>query len=124
MPDMLRKLIIALLALIFAAGAFAWYYDKTGQKADPQFRASVETPAYTAEHPRVLIDEFHRNFHTASGRYKPFADLLRSDGYIVNPGKAPFSPEILKRTGILIIANALGPDPHEGSPAFTAEEEA
>jgi hypothetical protein len=120
----LRKLLLALIMLIAAATAFAWYYDKTGQKADPRFRATVEAPAYVAEHPLVLIDEFHRNFHTASGRYKPLADLLRSDGYIVNPSSVPFSPDSLKQTEILIIANALGPEPHEGSPAFTSEEEA
>ena len=26
-----------------------------------------------------MIDEAHRNFHTADGRYRPFAELLRSD---------------------------------------------
>src|SRR5262245_21229270 len=107
MPDKLRKLILALLALITAATAFAWYYDRTGQKADPRFRATVAAPAYVAGRPRILIDVFHRNFHTASGRYKPLADLLRSDGYIVNPGNGPFSPQILKQTTILLIANAL-----------------
>jgi len=120
----LRKLLLGLLVLIAAATAFAWYYDKAGQKADPRFRATVEAAAYVAEHPHILIDEFHRNFHTASGRYKPLADLLRSDGYIVNPSNGPFSPELLQQTEVLIIASALGPEPHEGLPAFTSEEEA
>lgn len=120
---MLRKLIITLLVLLAAATASVWYYDKTGQRADPQFRASVEIPAYVAEHPRVLMDEFHHNFHTASGRYKPLADLLGSDGYIVQANHRPFSLEVLKEAEILIIANALGPEPHEGSAAFTPDEE-
>ena len=43
-----------------------------GQMADPNFDAKVEHPAYTKDGPRVLFDEAHNNFHTASGRYKPF----------------------------------------------------
>ena len=37
--------------------------------------------------PRVVIDESHRNFHTASGRYRPFAQLIGNDGYRVEPGR-------------------------------------
>jgi hypothetical protein len=46
-----------------------------GQVADPNFDASVNKPAYKRNGPRVLFDEAHNNFHTATGRYKPFADL-------------------------------------------------
>jgi hypothetical protein len=55
----------------------------------------------------VLIDEAHNNFHTADGRYKPFADLLRRDGYRVTGSKAEFTRESLKDARILVIANAL-----------------
>jgi hypothetical protein len=51
------------------------------QMADPEFDAKVARPAYTATHPKVLIDEAHKNFHTAGRGYKPFADLLTNDGY-------------------------------------------
>lgn len=96
------------------------------QKADPNFKASVSDPAYKTSHPRVLFDEAHHNFHTAGGRYKPFAELITSDGCKVEPGTKPFSQETLKQADVLIIANALG---HErmGSakaarPAFTPQE--
>ena len=58
------------------------------QMADPEFDAKVARPAYTATHPKVLIDEAHKNFHTAGRGYKPFADLLTNDGYfeIVSKG--------------------------------------
>ncbi len=50
------------------------------QIADPDFDTSVATPAYSRSGPTVVIDEAHNNFHTAGGRYYPFAHLLRRDG--------------------------------------------
>ncbi len=82
------------------------------------------SPAYPTSggnHPKVLMDEAHRNFHTASDRYKPFADLLRNDGYLVSINQLPFTAETLK--GVDVIANAMGPGEHEARPAFTPEEE-
>src|SRR4051812_37421737 len=56
-----------------------------GQVADPNFDASVAHPAYAKNGPKVLFDEAHNNFHTASGRYKPFADLITNDGFQITP---------------------------------------
>ena len=61
-----------------------------------------------ARHPRVLFDEAHHNFHTAGGRYKPFADLITSDGYQVIPNREKFTRAVLDQGDILVIANALG----------------
>lgn len=69
------------------------------------------------------MDEAHRNFHTASDRYRPFADLLRNDGYIVSSNQQSFISEIMKHVDVLVIANAMGPGEHEARPAFTPEEE-
>ncbi len=96
------------------------------QEADAGFDARVARPAFTKTHPKVLIDEAHNNFHTAGGRYKPFATLLSNDGYEVTPGKAKFEPGSLKGYDILVIANALGAPNMalEGAdrPAFTDAE--
>ena len=96
------------------------------QVADPHFNARVENPAYTKNFPRVLFDEAHNNFHTATGRYKPFADLIFSDGYQVVVNRKPFEKESLRTFKILVIANALGAEDmdDEGAdrPAFTKEE--
>src|SRR5262249_15340464 len=56
-----------------------------GQQSDPTFNTKVANPAYASgpRHPKILFDEAHHNFHTAGGRYKPFAELMRSDGYEV-----------------------------------------
>jgi hypothetical protein len=96
------------------------------QHADPDFDAKVAKPAYTDKHPRVLFDEAHHNFHRSDGRYKPFADLIRSDGYHVVANRDKFETSTLAKAEVLVIANALGaeqlnsPDAH--NPAFTAEE--
>ena len=96
------------------------------QVADPDFDARVAAPAYTTKHPKVLLDEAHNNFHTASGRYKPFAELITNDGYQVTPGKSKFTADSLKGFDVLVISNALGA-PLMGTPkasdsAFTDEE--
>ena len=96
------------------------------QVADPDFDSKVARPAYTIKHPKVLLDEAHNNFHTAGGRYKPFADLITSDGYQVIPNKQKFSKETLAGADVLVISNALGApamgSPEASSSAFTEEE--
>ena len=94
-----------------------------GQRADPNFDVKVAKPAYKETRPKVLLDEAHHNFHTAAGRYKPFAQLAGNDGYQVVPNLSKFSKEALKDCDILVIANALGAermgDPAAANPAFT-----
>ena len=82
-----------------------------GQRSDPNFDTKVARPAYAdgTSHPRVLFDEAHHNFHTTSGRYKPFGQLIGNDGYQVIPNREKFSAEMLRKGDILVIANALGP---------------
>jgi hypothetical protein len=96
------------------------------QVSDPDFEASVENPAYTRPGPTVAIDEAHGNFHTADGRYKPFADLLRSDGYEVLPFTSTFDLRSLEGIDVLVISNARNlPAVQRGDtsqPAFMADE--
>lgn len=75
---------------------------------DTGFKPPIEKPAYPqGSGPVVLIDEAHFNWHTATGRYLPFAELLRRDGYVVRASKFPFGKDALKKGNILVIANAL-----------------
>ena len=95
------------------------------QIADPHFDPSVPHPAYVTEHPKVAIDEAHRNFHRAEGTYKPLADLLRADGYEVGPNTAAFAADVLQPFRVLVIAHALGDVVAETDtprPAFTQAE--
>ena len=97
------------------------------QIADPDFKPSITKPAHPDTHPVVVLDEAHANFHTVSGRYKPFADLLQADGYRVSAGTQAFTAQGLSGVQVLVIANALGsgfdPANRENPPsAFTDAE--
>src|SRR5689334_9778348 len=96
------------------------------QQADPEFNTSVENPAYKREGPRVMFDEAHHNFHTTEGRYKPFVDLMMSDGYRVIRSRQSFSKQRLETYKILVIANALGAEEDDDagadSSAFNDDE--
>lgn len=115
---------IAGLAFMAAAITFhAGPADAQTQASDPDFDTSVEEPAYPANGPVVVIDEAHANFHTASGRYRPFAELLRNDGYTVVAGKTRFGRDALSGADVLVISNALPPSgAAPGTPAFTERE--
>lgn len=72
------------------------------------FRPALDHPAYAeGTGPRVGIDEGHCNYHTAEGLYKPFAELLRRDGFVVGPLQGRFTAESLGGVEVVVIANAL-----------------
>ncbi len=72
------------------------------------WRAEVSAPAFPSGlGPCVCIDQGHNNYHTAEGRYGPFASLLRDDGYVVEGFESEFSTETLQRCRILVIVSPL-----------------
>src|SRR5262245_41519734 len=99
----MKKMIwVAVVGVCLAAGALSQ------QVSDTSFAPPIPNPMYKeGQGPIVLLDEAHYNFHTADGRYQPFAALLRRDGYDVRASKLAFSKASLKDAAILVIANAL-----------------
>jgi hypothetical protein len=95
-----------------------------GQRADTKYDTQVKAPAYpkAGRHPRVVIDQAHRNFHTARGRYKPFADLITHDGYEIYGGTDRFTGPYLHQWDVLVVSNAFGPEGHEDQTAFSTSE--
>jgi hypothetical protein len=78
------------------------------QVADTTYRPELPHPAYApGKGPVLFIDEGHHNFHTKSGRYRAFSDLLERDGYQVLPYEGTFVKKQLKHGKILVISNAL-----------------
>ena len=78
------------------------------QVPDESFNPAIQNPAYEpGRGPLIMLDEAHFNFHTAEGRYKPFARLLERDGYVVKGSKTQFTIQALSAGKILVIANAL-----------------
>ena len=120
------KRFILIIGSTLVAAILAVGITLAQQVADPNFDAKVAHPAYTKNGPKVLFDEAHNNFHTASGRYKPFADLITNDGYQITPNKQKFSADVLKGFNVLVISNALGAErmnmPEAANAAFTPEE--
>ena len=99
-----RVTVVAWIGLLGATPAAAQ------QVADTLFRPAVGEPAYpSGAGPVIAVDEGHRNFHTADGRYRAFADLARRDGYRVRSLDGPFSEASLAGIDLLVIANALHP---------------
>jgi hypothetical protein len=106
------------LSLVFGAQLLA-----QEQTVDPSFTPKVDTPAYQQNGPTIAIDEAHSNFHTAAGRYRPFAELLRSDGYTVIASASRFDADALSGIDVLVVANALPADQSDLSrSAFTERE--
>lgn len=111
---MKNKISVIVAGACFAVGAFAQ------QVSDTAFAPPIPDPMYkAAKGPVVFLDEAHSNFHTADGRYLPFATLLRRDGYAVRASKLAFSKASLKDAKILVIANAQA---EPGKTAFTDDE--
>lgn len=121
----MSKVLLYVILLLVSLGVVPAALGQ-GQVADENFNAKVDQPAYKKSGPKVLFDEAHNNFHTASGRYKPFADLITNDGYQITSNKQKFSAEVLKGYRVLVISNALGAarmaDSSAGNPAFTDQE--
>ncbi len=98
------RLFLILLALPCCANSVA----SAQQTPDVQYHPPVICPAWPVGcGPRVLVDEAHHNFHTADGRYRPFAELLRADGFRVDGLATEFNLESLRCADVLVIVNAL-----------------
>jgi hypothetical protein len=95
--------------VLIAMGLFgSLHFASAQQISDLDYRPAVPRPAYAMDAgPRIAIDEAHNNFHTATGRYQPFAELLRRDGYRVQAIRESFTRETLRTVEILVIANPL-----------------
>ena len=92
-----------------------------GQQPDPDFDARVARPAFSSVHPVVLFDEGHRNLHSIETTYRPFAELLRSDGFTVAATRTEFTASALERAAILVVVNPKGRE-HPYDSALTDRE--
>lgn len=89
------------------------------QQADATFEPYKRIATYTANvSPVVLVDEAHYNFLNINNRFKPFAQVLLSDGVTVKSNKVSFSQQALKNVDILVIANALDKKRSNWQPPF------
>lgn len=115
-------------ALLLGTAGLAAPSAHAQQVADSAFRVALRAPAYATAGPVVMLDEGHGNFHTLDGRYLVFGNVLRQDGYQVQPHRGAFTAASLAAARVLVIANALHSRNARGDwslptpSAFTAEE--
>ncbi len=99
--SILRPALAAVLALWACQG-------KAEQRPDLTFHYHNPAVAFApGTGPVVGIDAGHHNFHTAEGRFAPFAKLVAEDGFQVRSLHGPFDKADLAGVKILVIANAL-----------------
>lgn len=104
-PHVLLSALFLTLALAARAAAPA----TAQQVPDTLFDTSIARPMWAeGAGPRLVLDEAHFNFHTLAGRYRPFGDLARHDGFRVSAGTTAFTRESLAACDLLVIANAAG----------------
>ena len=110
-----------IVSVLVAVGV-AFYLANRERPYDPKFDTRVAEPAYRTDRPRVLFDEAHRNRHTTGTAYKPFADLIRNDGYDVRTLQQSITEERLSGFSVLIIVLPQGTNDAHDAPAFTEAE--
>ncbi|MEP2653761.1 MAG: DUF4350 domain-containing protein [Paraglaciecola sp.] len=107
----------AILSALLLIGALSC--TDSDQLPDPDFAPqNTKSTFSTLNSPVVFIDEAHNNFLTKNGRFKPFSQVLSSDGYTVKSSKEKFTLTYLKQADILVVANALDRDRQNWSPPF------
>jgi len=90
------------------------------QWPDDSFKPEIENPAYPeGKGPVVLLDEAHNNFHTTSGRYRPFVKLLNRDGYVVKGSKGKIDKNLLTECTIFAISVPMSDD---NASAYSGDE--
>jgi hypothetical protein len=98
----MKEFLTAIFSLLIITGL------QGQQSGDDVYSPEIANPAFKAgEGPRVAVDAAHYNFHTADRRYRPFADVLRKDGFQVMSLKNEFSDTSLTGIDVLVISNAL-----------------
>jgi hypothetical protein len=113
----MKKLVLLLLAFLAAC-------ETPLQRPDPDFDASVPTPAFKEPRPLLLFDEAHHNFHSVSGLYAPFGKLVSNDGFELRVGRKAAAAQTLAPARIYVVAGARGPGDTNETPAFTDAETA
>ncbi len=121
--NLTRKRVIGARVVLVAAAAGTILLLLNGDPSyDRAFDSRVANPAYRADGPVVAYDEGHRNVHTTTEGYRPFADLLRSDGYSIRVIRQPFSASTLQGVSVLALVLARGANETDDDAAYSEAE--
>jgi hypothetical protein len=87
------------------------------------FDATVDRPAFALDSgPVVLFDEGHNNRHRMGDSYRPFAELVRNDGFRLQSLSGRLTREALKDAAVLVIVCAQSQTDTNQESAFTQDE--
>ncbi|HYV17830.1 MAG TPA: DUF4350 domain-containing protein [Verrucomicrobiae bacterium] len=117
-----RLAMVAGAVLIASVAVAVLFFSKSAQPYDRSFDTRVTNPAYRADGPVVLFGEGHLNIHTSTEDYKPFADLLRADGYTLRVSQQPLTAPALVGVSVLILAAARGANDANDAAAYSEAE--
>ena len=117
--ELTRRLLRLLAALALVAGVPGC---SSGDKVDADFDTRAARPAYEAGGPLALFDEAHHNWHRARKSYRPFVELIESDGYRVERNTRKITADGLAPASVLIVVNAVGTNDRNDDPAFDDAE--
>src|SRR5262245_52391943 len=115
------RMILAASAAVVIVGAALLLLTGDSSYGGP-YDTRMSNPAYPAGGPVVLHDEGRRNSHSTTTGYKPFADLIRSDGYTLKTANGGFTAEELRGVAILVIVLPRGANPTNDSAAYSEAE--
>jgi len=78
------------------------------QVGDPDFNYPITSPLFDkGKGLKVAIDEGHNNFHTLSGRYASFGQLLSDDGFQMVSMEGVITASKLTDIQVLVISNPV-----------------
>jgi len=89
---------------------------------DPSFAPRVDRPLFATPGPRVVVDEGHRNLLLTQAALRPFVELLRRDGFMVDATNGPISSASLEGARVLILGGARGSNDANDDSAFDTAE--
>lgn len=90
------------LALFISSNSYAQ------QVGDPDFKYETVSPLFLNETgPKVAIDQGHNNFHTLTGRYASFAEVLVTEGFRVTSAQGMIDKTKLANIDVLVISNPI-----------------
>ena len=103
----MKKTTLLLFILMVSSGVFAQQATTPVGPKEVVQSYDKNYVAPTPEQPHnsgttIYVDAAHNNFHTYDGRFTPFSELVKNDGFKVTAFTQLFSRETLKNVEILV----------------------
>ena len=120
-----RSRLLAFIGILVGAAilaALGLYLLAPEKQYDADFDTRVVQPAHPKNGPVVLFDDSHLNIHAPDAGYKPFLDLIRSDGYDVRILREPVTAGLLADISVFVIVCPRGTNDAGDQPAYAAAE--